>query len=97
MQAALQNDLFGDPTPVRCFETDAMGFLIAFARKHRGEAFSSEDVTLAAQVAGIAPQDLRAWGHIFQQAAKDGYIRRSDISFRRSLGNGSLAPGWVGV
>ena len=48
-------------------------------------------------VAGIAPQDLRAWGHIFQQAAKDGYIRRSDRVFARSLGNGSLAPGWVGV
>ena len=98
MQAALQNDLFGEPTPERCFETDAMGFLIAFAKKHRGEAFSSEDVTLAAQSAGIAPvTDLRAWGHIFQQAAKDGYIRRSDRLFARSLGNGSLAPGWVGI
>lgn len=97
MSAVLQSDLFGEPTPVRCFETDAMGFLIAFARHHRGEAFSSEDVTLAAQAAGIAPQDLRSWGHIFQQAAKDGYIRRSDRLFPRSLGNGSLAPGWVGV
>jgi hypothetical protein len=94
----MQTDLFGgaDRAP-RSFEQDAMGFLIKFARKSRGQSFSSEDVTIAAMDAGIAPLDLRSWGTVFAQAAKDGYIRRSDVLFRRTMGNGSLAPGWVGA
>lgn len=57
---------------------------------------SSEHVTLAALDAGISFQEMRSWGSVFTQAAKDGYIRRSDVLFSRSMGNGSLAPGWVG-
>lgn len=91
-----QTDLFGSPVVQRSFEQDALGFLIRFARNARGP-FSSEDVTLAARDAGVFPDDLRAWGSIFAQAAREGYIRRSDVLFPRSMGNGSLAPGWVGV
>ena len=90
-----QHDLFGAAPAPRRFDQDALGFLIAFARKHRGQPFSAEQVTLAAMDAGIAPPDLRAWGSIFTQAARDGHIRRSDMLFSRSLGNGSLSPGWV--
>lgn len=95
---AQQLSIFGgEPEPVRCFEQDAYGFLVAYAKRNKGQPFSSEDVTLAALESGLAPQDLRAWGSIFIQAARDGYIRRSEVLFPRSRGNGSLAPGWVGV
>ena len=91
-----QHDLFGAAPAPRRFDQDALGFLISFARKHKGQPFSAEQVTLAAMDAGIAPvTDLRAWGAVFQQAARDGYIRRSEALFPRSLGNGSLSPGWV--
>jgi hypothetical protein len=95
MSAEPQTDLFG--APVRSFEQDAEGFLIAYARKCKGQSFSSEDVTTAALAAGIEPIDLRRWGTVFSQAAKDGYIRRSEVLYRRSMGNGTLAPGWIGV
>ncbi len=91
-----QPDLFGGAPAPRRFDQDALGFLIDFARKHRGQPFSSEHVTLAAMDAGIAPvTDLRAWGAVFQQAARDGHIRRSEVLFQRSMGNSTLAPGWV--
>lgn len=83
------------PQAARSFEQDGMGFLIGYARSRRGMPFSAEDVTLAAMDAGIAPMDLRTWGAIFTAAAKDGHIRRSDVLFKRSMGNGSLSPGWV--
>lgn len=94
----LKTDLFGAP-PVRVVPVcqDALGFLIAFARKMRGQSFSSEQVTLAALEAGIVFDDMRSWGSIFTQAARDGHIRRSEQLFSRSMGNGSLAPGWTGV
>ena len=93
-----QQSLFGAAPAPRRFDEDALGFLISFARRRRGRPFSAEQVTLAAQAKGIAPEtDLRAWGAIFQQAARDGHIRRSEVLFQRSLGNGSLAPGWVGI
>lgn len=86
MTTAAQHDLFGSPAPRR-FDQDALGFLIAYARNHKGQAFSAEQVTLAAQKKGIAPEtDLRAWGAIFQQAARDGHIRRSEVLFQRQLG-----------
>jgi len=42
-------------------------------------------------------QEQRSWGAVFTQAAREGYLRRSDVLFSSSFGNGSLAPGWVGV
>lgn len=88
-----QAELFQRPA-VCNFEQDAMGFLIAFAKRVK-RPFSAEEVTLAALDAGVAPTDLRQWGKVFQQAAREGYIRRSDVLFARQMGNGSLAPGWV--
>jgi hypothetical protein len=89
--------MFDEPAPALSFEQDAYGFLIAYAARCKGQPFCAEDVTLAALDAGLAPKELRAWGAVFQQAAKDGYIRRSEVLFRRSMGNSSLAPGWVGI
>ncbi len=93
----MQTDLFGGVPERRSFEQDALGFLIKFAKKCKGQPFSAEDVTIAAIDAGLAPQDLRAMGKVFRQAAREGYIRRSEVLYRRSFGNGSLAPGWVGL
>lgn len=90
-----QHDLFGAAPAPRRFDQDALGFLISFARKHKGQPFSSEHVTLAAMERGIAPPDLRHWGRVFTQAARDGHIRRSEVLFPRAMGNGSLAPGWI--
>ncbi len=90
-------DLFGAVPERKNTDGDALGFLIRYAKKMRGESFSSEHVTVAAQAAGIEFQDQRSWGSVFTQAAREGYIRRSEVLFSRSFGNGSLAPGWVGV
>lgn len=92
-----QMEIFGGTCTARSFEHDAMGFLLAYAKRHKGRAFSAEDVTLAAVDAGLSPMDLRSWGTVFAQAARDGFIRRSDVLFRRVMGNGTLSPGWVGV
>lgn len=86
-------DLFGE---VPKQDVDALGFLIKFARKRKGQAFSPEEVTLGALEKGISFSDLRAWGGVFAQAAREGYIRRSQELFPRTMSNGSLRPGWVG-
>lgn len=91
-----QTDLFGD-VPAVSLDQDALGFLIKFAQSHRGQSFSSEQVTLSAMDAGVTFSDLRSWGSVFTQAAREGVIRRSDVLFSRAMGNGSLSPGWVGV
>lgn len=77
------------------FDKDAMGFLLKYIRKTRGQPFCSEEVTLAAQKAGICPTDLRSWGKVYVQAARDGYIARADVPFRRAMGNGTFTLGWV--
>lgn len=90
-----QPDPFGAPaTKVDSFETDAMGFLIAYAKRMGLKSFSAEEVTLAAMKKGIASTDMRHWGAVFAQAAKDGAIKRSDKAYRRVMGNGTMALGW---
>jgi len=79
------------------FEKDALGFLIKFAQTSHGKSFCSEDVTLTAIDKGIAPEDLRSWGKIFAQAARDGYIRRSNTVHIRSMGNYTKTLGWVAI
>ena len=93
----MQTCLFDEPVRVTSLDRDALGFLIHFAQTHKGQSFSSEQVTLSAMEAGVTFPDLRSWGSVFTQAARDGHIRRSDVLFVRSMGNGSLAPGWTGV
>lgn len=85
------------PTTKDKFSQDAMGFLLGWIKKNGHKPFSAEHVTLDAINAGVAAQDMRHWGEVFQRAAREGYIRRSDVLFRRVLGNGTLAPGWVRV
>ena len=79
------------------FDKDGMGFLLRFIRKTKGQPFAAESVTLAAQAAGVAPDDLRSWGKVFSQAAREGYIGRCDTPFRRVMGNGTLTLGWVAI
>jgi hypothetical protein len=81
----------------KSFDRDGYGYLLRFVKKSKGKPFSAEDVTLSAQKAGIAPADLRHWGRMFTQAARDGHIRRSSVVCARSMGHGSLTLGWVGV
>jgi hypothetical protein len=94
----MQNlDLFDEAPQPRDVAKDFFGFLLRYAKVSQGRPFSSEYVTLAAKAEGIVFEDMRHTGPIFIQAAKEGYIRRSEALFRRSMGNGSLTPGWVGV
>jgi hypothetical protein len=79
------------------FEQDALGFLIRFAKRTNGKPFCAEDVTLSAMAKGLAPNDLREWGKIFNQAAKDGYIVRSNTVHSRTMGNHTKTLGWVAV
>jgi len=92
-----QLDIFGGAAPAVSLDRDALGFLIRFAQSHKGQSFSSEQVTLSAMDAGVTFADLRSWGSVFTQAARDGHIRRSEVLFSRSMGNGSLSPGWTGI
>jgi hypothetical protein len=75
---------------------DFYGYLIQFARRRKGRAFSPESVTLSALERGIVVGDLRATGPMFCRAEREGYIRRSTELFPRSMSNGSLRPGWIG-
>jgi hypothetical protein len=68
---ASQQTLFGAAPAPRSFDKDALGFLISFARKHKGQPFSAEQVTLAAIERGIAPPDLRHWGRPYQHKFHD--------------------------
>lgn len=79
----------------KSFEDDAYSFLVKFAKRKRGHSFSAEQVTLAALKKGIAAPDMRNWGPVFRAVAADGYIRRSEVLFPRSMGNGTLSPGWT--
>ena len=79
------------------FDKDALGFLIRFAKRTKGKPFCSEDVTLSAIKKGLAPADLREWGKIFNQAARDGYIVRSNTVHSRSMGNHTKTLGWVAI
>ena len=88
------NIIRAQPAP-KSFEEDAYSFLVKFAHRKRGHSFSAEMVTLAALKKGIAAPDMRNWGPVFRAVAADGYIRRSEVLFRRELGNGTLSPGWT--
>ena len=88
------NDLFGEVATTTAVEAE--GFLIRYARRHRREPFSPEDVIAAAAVAGIVFAEARQWGAVFKQAAKDGHIRRAGL-FPRASSNHSVRPGWIGI
>ncbi len=75
------------------FPSRALAFLREFAR-WRTQPFSAEDVTDAAAEAGIHAGEQRAWGAIFQRAARAGVIRRSSALFPRRYGHGTESRGW---
>lgn len=75
------------------FPRRAYAFLVEFARRRDGP-FSGEDVTDAAADAGIHAGEQRAWGAVFQRAARAGVIRRSSATFARRYGHGSPTLGW---
>ena len=77
------------------FDRDGYGFLLRFVRKQKGRSFSAESATMAAIAAGIAPANLKHWGKIYTRMARDGYIARSDVPYRRVMGNGTITLGWV--
>lgn len=77
------------------FERDGYSFLLKYVRSTKGQPFQAEDVTLAAERVGLVPQDKRNWGRYFIQAARDGYIARADVPFRRAMGNGTFTLGWI--
>lgn len=94
----LQTDLFGEqPVRVVSVDQDAFDHLIKFKNDRPGQPFSSEQVTISAAKAGIEFSDARSWGAVFTRAAAEKHIRRSDKLFARQFGNGTLAPGWVGI
>lgn len=77
------------------FAERALAFLYAYARAN--EQFISETATDAAAVEGLtSPADRRAWGAVFQKAAKQGYIRKIGFgtSLRRHL---SPTPLWASL
>ena len=80
---------------MKTFDKDAIGFLLAFARKTKGQPFSAEHVSMAAEAKGIVSSDRRHWGRVFVTAAREGHIARCDTPFRRVMGNGTITLGWV--
>lgn len=54
--------------------------LFAAGRRGSGQAFTSEDVRGSIAAAGVpAPPHLRAWGAVFQRAARAGLIVKVGI------------------
>jgi hypothetical protein len=76
------------------FERDAHALLKQFVDEH-DSPFCAEAFTQFCLGQGVVPKDLRAFGKIFQQAARQGIIQRSYQPFKREFGHGSLAFGWV--
>ena len=78
------------------FAQEAFTFLERFAQT-TSRPFASEEVTELAATCGLVAPDARAWGGVFQRAARAGLIRRSAEMYRRKYGNGTWAPKWVSL
>lgn len=77
------------------FASEASAFLVAWLHwRPVGEAFSAETVVDEAAEVFIKAPDSRAWGGVFQRAARAGIIRRSSVVFQRRKGHGTAALGW---
>jgi len=75
------------------FAEQADRFVANFAR-FAELPFSSEEVTDLAAACGLSTWDARAWGGVFQRAARAGVIKRSGEMYRRRYGNGSIGVKW---
>jgi hypothetical protein len=61
----------------------------------RSQKFTSESLVEYCYRNGLEkPHDDRAWGAIFQKAARAGLIRKSTDTYQRSKGHGSPAFYW---
>lgn len=78
--------------------TDAYTFAVRQFRRRalRIDPWPPSLMIEIARAAGIEFQDDRQWGKVFQQLARDGYIKRAGL-FARASSNGSVRPGWVAV
>lgn len=76
------------------FQERAYRFLCWYA-KLDDAPFPAEAVTELALSTGIEPPDGRAWGAVFQKAARAGVICRSSVTYKRAKGHGSLGVMWV--
>lgn len=75
------------------FAEEAFTFLERFAAT-TARPFSSEEVTELAATCGLVAPDARAWGGVFQRAARAGLIRRSSETYQRRYGHGSVGVKW---
>ena len=75
------------------FAEEAFTFLERFA-KTTARPFSSEEVSDLAATCGLVAPDARAWGGVFQRAARAGVIKRSSVTYRRTKGHGAPAFCW---
>lgn len=88
MNAALANAMQSDPG----WSDKAYEFLLDYARRHR--TFISEDVSDAARSSTLPrPPTDRAWGGIYQRAARAGMIIQDGIGRSRRR-HGSICPRW---
>ena len=70
------------------------GFFLNRKVSHR-YCFTAEEAVDFCHEAGLPlPHDERAWGAIFKNAASEGLIRKTNITYRRTKGHGSPAFMW---
>jgi hypothetical protein len=74
----------------RAWQEKARAWLLAFGATRR--AFTGEEAVAASNGNIEAPEDKRAWGGVFQAAARSGLIRR--IGYAPRDLNGSPQPVW---
>ena len=92
-QGARGMALAGDRAGVT-FKDEAFEFLRRYAAT-TDRPFSSEEVTDLAAACGLSTWDARAWGGVFQRAARAGLIKRSSETYRRRYGHGVVSLKWV--
>lgn len=74
------------------WKNEAYTFLLKFCRMH--EHFISEDVSDAHEAAGLPqPPTKRAWGALYQKAAREGYMVQDGLG-RSRLRHASICPRW---
>lgn len=87
MQAALDFEERAHPT----WTSVAFQYLEAYARKHA--EFISEDLTAAADEWGLQTSQPKAWGGVFQKAARAGIIVQCGAG-RSKRRHASICPLW---
>lgn len=77
------------------WKTHAYTFLVQYAKSHA--EFISEDVGDAHERAGLPqPPTRRAWGSLYQKAAREGYIAQNGYG-RSRMRHASICPRWLSL